>query len=106
MCAKAPRAGSPLGRMTPLRRVTSVSAPPIRSKTASILGTAQVPGAYAKAGTTGDAAGVSLLSFFLLVLGYPIAADVGKPHEWGFVPSVGNLPPNGTTSASAAVQFV
>ena len=39
-------------------------------------------------------------------IGYPIAAPVGKPHEWGFVPSVGNLPPNGTTSASAAVHAV
>src|SRR5829696_6210507 len=39
-------------------------------------------------------------------IGKPIASCVGKPHECGLVPSVGNFPPNGTTSASAAVQHV
>ncbi len=37
---------------------------------------------------------------------YPIASRVGNAHECGLVPSVGNFPPNGTTSASAAVQQV
>ena len=41
-----------------------------------------------------------------ITIGYPRASVVGKPHECGLVPRVGNLPPNGTTSASAAVQFV
>jgi len=41
-----------------------------------------------------------------MTMGKPTASVVGKPHEWGLVPSVGNLPSNGTTSARAAVQFV
>ena len=39
-------------------------------------------------------------------MGKPMTSCVGNPHECGFVPSVGNRPPNGTTSASAAVQQV
>ena len=39
-------------------------------------------------------------------IGKPTAGTVGKPHEWGLVPSVGNTPLKGTTSASAAVQLV
>jgi hypothetical protein len=41
-----------------------------------------------------------------ITIGNPIALVVGKPHECGFVPRVGDLPPNGTTSARAAVQLV
>ncbi len=40
-------------------------------------------------------------------IGKPISSCVGKPHECGFVPSVGNFPPKGTTSASCrCVQAV
>ena len=35
-----------------------------------------------------------------------LASPLGMPQECGLVPRVGNLPPNGTTSASADVQFV
>src|SRR5829696_10513288 len=38
--------------------------------------------------------------------GKPTASCVGNAHECGFVPSVGNFPPKGTTSARAAVQQV
>src|ERR1022692_295684 len=41
-----------------------------------------------------------------MTMGNPIAFVVGNAHECGFVPRVGNLPPNGTTSASADVQQV
>ena len=41
-----------------------------------------------------------------ITIGNPTASLVGKPHEWGLVPRVGNTPRNGTTSASDAVQLV
>ena len=41
-----------------------------------------------------------------ITIGYPTASVVGKPQEWGVVPSVGCTPLKGTTSASDAVQFV
>ena len=41
-----------------------------------------------------------------MTTGKPIASWVGKAQLCGLVPSVGNLPPNGTTSASAEVQLV
>lgn len=34
-----------------------------------------------------------------ITIGNPTASVVGNPHECGLVPSVGCLPPNGTTSA-------
>ena len=39
-----------------------------------------------------------------MTIGYPMASVVGKPQEWGLVPSVGWTPRKGTTSASDAVQ--
>ena len=41
-----------------------------------------------------------------ITMGKPIASCVGNAHECGFVPIVGVLPPNGTTSDVADVQFV
>jgi len=41
-----------------------------------------------------------------MTIGKPSSFVVGKPQECGLVPSVGNLPWKGTTSASVAVQFV
>ena len=38
--------------------------------------------------------------------GKPIIDSVGKAQECGLVPSVGNTPPKGATSASIAVQLV
>ena len=41
-----------------------------------------------------------------MTMGKPTSSVVGNPQECGLVPKVGNFPPNGTTSASAAVQWV
>ena len=41
-----------------------------------------------------------------ITMGKPIEVFVGNPHECGFVPIVGVLPLNGTTSDVADVQFV